>query len=119
MMTECLHYDFDNGSEYSEPFSVGCGETRFSYLRGAAISLCQRFPFRDSVSPSSTFALTSLIDIHDNDYIAIYAKMALPIHKLLVSKILPPTPLNPKILIFVPRQSSDSKRSGVGGWGTD
>ena len=41
--------------------------------------------------------------------------MALPIHKLFVPKILPATPLNPKILTPVRRQSSDSKRSGGGG----
>ena len=41
--------------------------------------------------------------------------MALPIHKLFVPKILPATPLNPKILTLVRRQSSDSKRSGGGG----
>ena len=41
--------------------------------------------------------------------------MPFPIHKPFVPKILPPTPLNPKILTAVRRQFSDSKRSGDGG----
>ena len=46
--------------------------------------------------------------------------MPFPIHKLFVPKILPATPLNAKILTLVRRQSSHSKRSGVGGGdGTD
>ena len=41
--------------------------------------------------------------------------MLSPIHKPFIPKILPATPLNPKILTLVRRQSSDSKRSEGGG----